>query len=991
MGFIRFSGKLCTSHFQIIYPRRYQSPQIVPNGVLKEFLREIELRVGIPSLLKLSIVTMGSLIAAQASAQNVKASITFDNGVVGSPMTTVGSEPMFHHRDQVVYGAPVVSELNSAYPVNQSVRVFPSSVWDGIDVIPILNVSTSTLDFWFGDPFEDGVRTSFSIEGDGSTDLMNGSPIPNFQFRPDRFFVVGDRMIVYCSVEQANSPGALHRSGKIAILSASMLDLQDGVLNPWVVHYVSAEYSNVAHRAGGLWAISEPVFYEGAFWSVVTDYDSSLKRGGQCWILKIDPAGTPLNMVRLHIRNDVRFEHWHGGCLLFDGTSYKAIWHHGDQVKRLMFREITSLSEFATNATLDTESGIDTEFQTMVGSDQDWGPVRVAAGPDLDTALTNSQWKNAFILGQDPHDESKFLYGGDVNAGLIERGVIDSNGIAVCSTVFNPMSRNIRQEQNESSSHLSTFFVARQGMKMAGIVSNELGTDSVLVPQYTGVIESEDGGQTWGWIWKGSDTSGLSQTSGICVLTNGRVIIGSLDQASTVRGILPGGKVNGKPLFVGYRPSNILGSSSVQSVLNDGDGQVLSIGSNPEKPLPSITHSEAGFQLNRIEGVGGGAALKLTEKSLNLIDLSSSNLNAAYWTRRTTPTSQAEQMRMVIDTRFGWQVPGALVDFGAATERFTPKPKVTSDDWVRVISQYNGDHLSGDVSAGLSDLNASVRAANIGTSSGNSEVFFEYLNIGHDRPALPFKSITDSGVSSAKFETLSLGESWTILVAMEIPEECWDSWSGNEIGAWEYPAPLLTISDESGASFASIQANMTRTAMGGPDNLFNNADFAWEIIDSESGQPTQVADHPIRTSSVVVAMSKDGPSKLRYAIAGPQGIASGNRSMAALINADTLRFSNIDETDALEMYLLSIQADCRALQVEELEILVSTLSFPPQSGGGCSCPADLNSDGMLSFFDVSIFLLAFNSDDPIADFTKDQVWDFFDISAFLQAFAAGCP
>ena len=55
------------------------------------------------------------------------------------------------------------------------------------------------------------------------------------------------------------------------------------------------------------------------------------------------------------------------------------------------------------------------------------------------------------------------------------------------------------------------------------------------------------------------------------------------------------------------------------------------------------------------------------------------------------------------------------------------------------------------------------------------------------------------------------------------------------------------------------------------------------------------------------------------------------------------------------------------------------------------CPADLNGDGIINFFDVSVFLNAFNAMDPIADFTGDGVLNFFDISLFLQAYNAGCP
>lgn len=55
------------------------------------------------------------------------------------------------------------------------------------------------------------------------------------------------------------------------------------------------------------------------------------------------------------------------------------------------------------------------------------------------------------------------------------------------------------------------------------------------------------------------------------------------------------------------------------------------------------------------------------------------------------------------------------------------------------------------------------------------------------------------------------------------------------------------------------------------------------------------------------------------------------------------------------------------------------------------CHADLNGDNQLDFFDVSAFLTAFGTQDPIADFTGEGAFDFFDVSAFLAAFGVGCP
>ena len=68
-----------------------------------------------------------------------------------------------------------------------------------------------------------------------------------------------------------------------------------------------------------------------------------------------------------------------------------------------------------------------------------------------------------------------------------------------------------------------------------------------------------------------------------------------------------------------------------------------------------------------------------------------------------------------------------------------------------------------------------------------------------------------------------------------------------------------------------------------------------------------------------------------------------------------------------------------------VEMDVDTLVF------AAPCPADLTGDGTLNFFDISAFLNAFNSQDPIADFTGDGLFNFFDVSNFLNAFNAGCP
>jgi hypothetical protein len=55
------------------------------------------------------------------------------------------------------------------------------------------------------------------------------------------------------------------------------------------------------------------------------------------------------------------------------------------------------------------------------------------------------------------------------------------------------------------------------------------------------------------------------------------------------------------------------------------------------------------------------------------------------------------------------------------------------------------------------------------------------------------------------------------------------------------------------------------------------------------------------------------------------------------------------------------------------------------------CPADLNGDGQLTFFDVSAFLQAYGDAHPDADFNGDGMFNFFDVTAFIVSFNGGCP
>ncbi len=75
--------------------------------------------------------------------------------------------------------------------------------------------------------------------------------------------------------------------------------------------------------------------------------------------------------------------------------------------------------------------------------------------------------------------------------------------------------------------------------------------------------------------------------------------------------------------------------------------------------------------------------------------------------------------------------------------------------------------------------------------------------------------------------------------------------------------------------------------------------------------------------------------------------------------------------------------------IDEIRIGETWESVTPPAG--IQCPADLNSDGVLDFFDALAFLGAFAAGDSVADWNQDGVFDFFDAQQYLSDFSAGCP
>ena len=103
--------------------------------------------------------------------------------------------------------------------------------------------------------------------------------------------------------------------------------------------------------------------------------------------------------------------------------------------------------------------------------------------------------------------------------------------------------------------------------------------------------------------------------------------------------------------------------------------------------------------------------------------------------------------------------------------------------------------------------------------------------------------------------------------------------------------------------------------------------------------------------------------------------------------ADTQGGIGVQQNGALVQMSLQGTTVCENLPAPNVSGLYDDL------GGNqvCVCAPDLDSNGLLNFFDIAAFALLYQQQDPVADFNADGLLNFFDFSAFLNAFNAGCP
>ena len=77
--------------------------------------------------------------------------------------------------------------------------------------------------------------------------------------------------------------------------------------------------------------------------------------------------------------------------------------------------------------------------------------------------------------------------------------------------------------------------------------------------------------------------------------------------------------------------------------------------------------------------------------------------------------------------------------------------------------------------------------------------------------------------------------------------------------------------------------------------------------------------------------------------------------------------------------------------IELIDRTFTQLHSPTDYNVIFDCRPDLSDDGVLNFFDISMFIQAFLDQDPMADVSRDGNINFFDVSLYIQSFQAGCP
>ncbi len=209
----------------------------------------------------------------------------------------------------------------------------------------------------------------------------------------------------------------------------------------------------------------------------------------------------------------------------------------------------------------------------------------------------------------------------------------------------------------------------------------------------------------------------------------------------------------------------------------------------------------------------------------------------------------------------------------------------------------------------------------------------------------------------------------------------------------DYGAPtMVTLHDLNVMIADDLMFNWSFGFFGSADASLIGGAVTWGSTDNIVG-PVPVTDGDFVLPDVPVALQ--GTMFVNYDIflAGTgsetlnladQGDFASTIEGSVVVNGDVLTLTSTLPLDATTPLMDDMGNQLGTLIVSGTATIVATGNAP-------SCPADLNGDGVLNFFDVSTFLNAYNAMDPIADFDNNGVFNFFDVSGFLNAFNAGCP
>ena len=108
-------------------------------------------------------------------------------------------------------------------------------------------------------------------------------------------------------------------------------------------------------------------------------------------------------------------------------------------------------------------------------------------------------------------------------------------------------------------------------------------------------------------------------------------------------------------------------------------------------------------------------------------------------------------------------------------------------------------------------------------------------------------------------------------------------------------------------------------------------------------------------------------------------VATGTRSFMGRYSSEGFGIVNFGFTDGIPNPI-----NC-SVENYNPAMTINKALFSPRSG--IWCPADINRDGLLDFFDVADFLENFAAGE---DFNGDGVTNFFDVADFLDVYTAGC-